>query len=86
MAHLSPPAYRIEDHGGILVKPLANFQFDLALAHGIVDTAYLDACQDLAKDLPASLVCRPFSLSARPPTRSYVYDKRPTEQTCSSQS
>lgn len=64
MAHLKSAGFRIEDHGGILVKPLANFQFDLALAHGIVDTAYLDACQDLAKiypDLSATVfaVCTP---------------------------
>jgi 2-polyprenyl-3-methyl-5-hydroxy-6-metoxy-1,4-benzoquinol methylase len=58
LAHLKSAGYRIEDHGGILVKPLANFQFDLALEHGIVDTAYLDACQELAKlypDLSASV-------------------------------
>jgi len=50
--------YRLEDHGGILVKPLANFQFDQAIAAGIVSDEYLRACNDLAKiypDLSASL-------------------------------
>jgi len=40
------------------VKPLANFQFDQAIAAGIVSDAYLQACNDLAKiypDLSASL-------------------------------
>lgn len=44
--------YRLEDHGGILVKPLANFQFDRAIAAGIVDEAYLQGCHDLAKNYP----------------------------------
>jgi 2-polyprenyl-3-methyl-5-hydroxy-6-metoxy-1,4-benzoquinol methylase len=50
--------YRLDDHGGILVKPLANFQFDQALASGIVNEAYLQGCHELAKmypDLSASL-------------------------------
>jgi 2-polyprenyl-3-methyl-5-hydroxy-6-metoxy-1,4-benzoquinol methylase len=58
LAHLREAGCRIEDYGGILVKPMANFQFDQAIAHGIVDTAYLDACNELAKthpDLSASL-------------------------------
>lgn len=55
---LRSAGYRIDDHGGILLKPLANFQFDQAIAQGIVDDAYLDACHKLAKtypDLSASL-------------------------------
>ncbi len=50
--------YHVDDHGGILVKPLANFQFDQALAAGIVNEAYLRGCHELAKtypDLSASL-------------------------------
>lgn len=44
--------YRTIDHGGVLVKPLANFQFDKAIAQGIVSDAYLDACNQLAKEYP----------------------------------
>src|SRR5262245_958862 len=40
LSHLRAARYRIDDYGGILVKPLANFQFDQAIAHGIVDDAY----------------------------------------------
>lgn len=58
LAHLRAAGLRVVDHGGVLVKPLANFQFDRALAEGIVDERYLDACQELARiypDLTASL-------------------------------
>lgn len=64
LAHLRAAGYRVREHGGVLVKALANFQFDLAIAHGIVDDAYLDACDALAKtypDLSASL----FAVCAR---------------------
>lgn len=39
-------------HGGIVFKPLANFQMDKALSAGIIDTKYLDACYDLGKLYP----------------------------------
>ncbi len=58
LSELRRAGYRLEDYGGILVKPLANFQFDQAIAAGIVSDAYLQACNDLAKiypDLSASL-------------------------------
>ena len=42
----------IIDAGGVLVKPLANFQFDQAIALGIVGDAYLDGCNELAKTYP----------------------------------
>ena len=38
--------------GGVVVKALANFQFDKAIAEGIVDEAYLDACNELGKTYP----------------------------------
>jgi SAM-dependent methyltransferase len=62
--HLRAAGYEVADSGGVLVKPLANFQFDRALAAGIVDEAYLDGCYELGRiypDLCASLyaVCRP---------------------------
>lgn len=50
--HLRESGYRVVDYGGILVKPLANFQFDQAIAQGIVDEAYLVACNELAKTYP----------------------------------
>lgn len=61
--HLRQAGWRAIDEGGILVKPLANFQFDLALKAGIVDERYLDGCFELGKkypDLCASLyrVCK----------------------------
>lgn len=58
LSELRRAGYRIEAYGGVLVKPLANFQFDRAIAAGIVDEAYLDACNELARtypDLAASL-------------------------------
>ena len=58
LSHVRHAGYRIVDFGGVVVKPFANFQFDLAIAQGIVNTGYLDACNELAKaypDLSASL-------------------------------
>ena len=58
LSDLRHGGYQVEDHGGILVKTMANFQFDQALAAGIVDEAYVRACDALAKfypDLSASL-------------------------------
>lgn len=52
LAQLKKAGYRIEDYGGVLLKPLANFQFDQAIASGIVSDAYLDACHELAKTYP----------------------------------
>lgn len=70
LSEIGHAGLRVQAHGGVLVKPLANFQFDRALAHGIVDEAYLDACNELAimhPDLAASLyvVCS----RASPPPR-----------------
>lgn len=56
--HLHSAGLKIVHGGGILVKPLANFQFDNALKAGIVDDKYLDGCFELGKlypDLCASL-------------------------------
>jgi 2-polyprenyl-3-methyl-5-hydroxy-6-metoxy-1,4-benzoquinol methylase len=58
LSEVGRAGFRLHDFGGVLVKPLANFQFDLAIAAGIVDDAYLRACNELAKvypDLSASL-------------------------------
>lgn len=50
--HLRAAGLRIIQRGGILVKPLANFQFDKALRSGIIDDAYLDGCYELGKLFP----------------------------------
>ena len=38
--------------GGIMFKPMSNFQMDLALKHGVIDQAYLDGCYLLGKEYP----------------------------------
>ena len=46
------------EFGGVIVKALANFQFDLALEHKIVDMHYFRAADELARlypDLSASI-------------------------------
>lgn len=58
LSHLRAAGLKVVQEGGVLVKPLANFQFDKALAAGIVDEKYLDGCFELGKlhpDLCASL-------------------------------
>jgi SAM-dependent methyltransferase len=65
LAHVRAAGYEVADHGGILVKPLANFQFDKAMSQGIVDAAYLDACQALAKTYP-DLSATVFAVCAHP--------------------
>ncbi len=54
---------QIVEDGGIVFKPLANFQFDRALRDGIIGDDYLNGCFELGKAYPelcASLyaVCR----------------------------
>ncbi len=58
LADVSDSGLKILDHGGIIVKGLANFQFDLATKHEIVDIDYFRAANQVAKrypDLSASL-------------------------------
>jgi 2-polyprenyl-3-methyl-5-hydroxy-6-metoxy-1,4-benzoquinol methylase len=43
---------RAVDGGGILFKPLANFQFDRALKDNIVGDDYLNGCFELGKSYP----------------------------------
>jgi hypothetical protein len=43
---------QILDIGGILFKPLANFQFDRVLKDGIVGDDYLNGCYELGKRYP----------------------------------
>lgn len=42
----------VQESGGIMFKPLANFQVDKALQSGVIDRAYLDGCFALGKVYP----------------------------------
>lgn len=56
--HLRSAGLRTIQNGGVLVKPMANFQLDRALAEGIIDEAYIEGCFALGQlypDLSASL-------------------------------
>lgn len=64
LSQLRRGGFGVLDHGGILVKALANFQFDQAISQGIVSDAYLDACNDLAKTYP-ELSASLFAVCAR---------------------
>lgn len=62
-ADVNAAGLKVLESGGIVFKPLANFQFDNALRKGVIDDAYLDGCYGLGKaypDLCASLyaVCQ----------------------------
>jgi len=61
LADVRGAGLEVVDFGGVIVKPLANFQFDLALEAGIVSREYIDACDSLAvvhPDLASSVfVC-----------------------------
>jgi 2-polyprenyl-3-methyl-5-hydroxy-6-metoxy-1,4-benzoquinol methylase len=53
---------QVVQRGGVIFKPLANFQFDAALAAGTIDAAYIEGCYQLGMvypDLCASvyLIC-----------------------------
>jgi 2-polyprenyl-3-methyl-5-hydroxy-6-metoxy-1,4-benzoquinol methylase/GNAT superfamily N-acetyltransferase len=58
LADVRDAGLRVADFGGVIVKPLANFQFDRALEEGIVGNEYVEACDRLAvvyPDLAASV-------------------------------
>jgi 2-polyprenyl-3-methyl-5-hydroxy-6-metoxy-1,4-benzoquinol methylase len=42
----------IIDHGGVIVKPFSNAQFDKALELGLIDDRYVAGCVELSKELP----------------------------------
>ncbi|MFH5925039.1 class I SAM-dependent methyltransferase [Roseomonas xinghualingensis] len=57
-ADIRTAGLRIVDRGGILFKPLANFQMDRGLETGLISDAYLEGCYQLGlryPDLCASL-------------------------------
>ena len=51
--HIDAAGLVIEEEGGVLFKPLANFQFDACLHAKIVDDAFLEGCFAMGKDYPA---------------------------------
>lgn len=44
--------YQVHQRGGILFKPLANFQLDAAYRNGIVDDAFFEGCYKLGMKYP----------------------------------
>nr|WP_198982854.1 class I SAM-dependent methyltransferase [Herbaspirillum sp. ASV7] len=44
--------FKVAQRGGILFKPLANFQFDAAMRNGIIDQAFFDGCYKLGMKYP----------------------------------
>ena len=49
---LSDGGLRIDSYGGVIVKPLANYQFDEAIRTGIVNKDYISACDELSLTYP----------------------------------
>ena len=43
---------KLVSFGGVMFKPMANFQLDLALQHGVIDMKFLDGCYALGKEYP----------------------------------
>lgn len=50
--HLIAAGLHIEEIGGVMFKPLANFQWGRALEEGIVDLTYVQACYEMGKEFP----------------------------------
>ncbi len=68
LADVRSAGLEIVDLGGIIVKPLANYQFDQALAEGIVTSEFIDGCDSLSRVLPdlsssIYVTCRPKDLA-----------------------
>jgi SAM-dependent methyltransferase len=49
---LRESGFEVLSRGGILFKPLANFQFDQAIATGLVSPEYLEGCYALGMQYP----------------------------------
>jgi 2-polyprenyl-3-methyl-5-hydroxy-6-metoxy-1,4-benzoquinol methylase len=52
LADVRAAGLHVVDFGGVIVKPLANYQFDRALSEGIVSPEFVGACDSLASVLP----------------------------------
>lgn len=60
VSELSDTGLNIIDQGGVLFKPLANFQFDAGLESKTIDLEYMEGCYKLGfryPDLCASIFC-----------------------------
>ena len=44
--------FKIFNSGGVLFKPLANFQIDKAIKLGVIDSQYIEACYQLGMHYP----------------------------------
>jgi len=51
-SHVRSAGLNILDSGGVIVKPLANGQFDEALKSGLVSHEYIKGCDVLAREFP----------------------------------
>ena len=52
LAEVRSAGLHVSDFGGVIVKPLANYQFDRALNEGIVSREFVSACDNLAILMP----------------------------------
>jgi 2-polyprenyl-3-methyl-5-hydroxy-6-metoxy-1,4-benzoquinol methylase len=50
--HARVAGLQILRSGGIMFKPLANFQIDKAMQFGVIDREYLNACYKLGREYP----------------------------------
>lgn len=53
LSHAESAGLEVSHVGGILRKPLANFQLDSAIQSGIISLEYLEALNELSKSYPA---------------------------------
>ena len=49
---ISSAGLRVISSGGVVTKPLANFQIDLGIQNGVISREYLEACDNLSKNDP----------------------------------
>lgn len=52
LADVKAAGLQVVGFGGVIVKPLANYQFDLSLEQGIVSREFIEACDSLASIMP----------------------------------
>ncbi len=52
LSDISSAKLHLVDYGGVVVKPLSNSQFDVALSTGVISAEYVRACEDLALTYP----------------------------------
>lgn len=52
LSDISQAKLHVVESGGVIVKPLSNSQFDLALSTGLISKDYVHACENLAIKYP----------------------------------